>query len=74
MEDYREKIEKLPLERLTKLAQAYRVTIRQMESYQQDARIVAIMDVVDYTEVELAKKRAELAEIERLIQQCQQAQ
>lgn len=74
MEDYREKIEKLPLERLVMLAEVYRNTIRQIEDYRRDAEIVAFNNVVKYTDGELAKKKTELAEIESIIARLKKEQ
>jgi hypothetical protein len=72
MEDYREKIEKLPPERLRNLIAAYRITIRKLEEYNRDANTVAFLNVADYTGSELAKKKAELAEIEKILEHYNQ--
>jgi hypothetical protein len=67
MEDYRLKIENLPTEKLRDLADRYRKTIARLEAQQQDARIVAMQSVLEYTEQELTKKRHDLTEIEQLL-------
>ena len=72
MEDYREKIEKLPPERLRNLIAFYRTTIQKLEEYNRDARTVAFLNVADYTGSELAKKKAELAEIEKILERYTQ--
>ena len=68
MEDYHEKIEKLPPERLRNLIAAYRATIQKLEEYNREAQMVAFLHVADYTGRELAKKKAELAEIEKILE------
>lgn len=72
MEDYREKIEKLPPERLRNLIAFYRTTIQKLEEYNREAQMVAFLNVADYTGSELAKKKAELAEIEKILERYTQ--
>lgn len=71
MEDYRDKLEGLTLERLQALARRYRETIAKMEYGQREARAagsyISLAELVDYTDQEIAKKREDLAEIERLL-------
>ncbi len=68
MEDYREKVGKLPLEKLHMLVKVYKKTIRDLELQRRDAELVAMLTIVEYSDQELGKKRAELAEIEQIIE------
>lgn len=69
MDEYLEKLRKLPVERLEKLVKNYRVTIANLEARIHDANIVALNSVVDYSQQEVSKKRAELAIIEQILQE-----
>ncbi len=67
MEEYRGKLEKLPVEKLNKLVERYKTTITKLEDRHMEARQASMMAVVDYVEKELVKKREELAQIEQII-------
>lgn len=69
MDEYREKLAKLPLDRLKDLAKAYEKTIHYHQVTLRDATIVGMTKVIDYNQVELDKKTSELAEIQKLIQE-----
>ncbi len=68
LEDYKQKIENLPLDRLKNLAIQYGKTIRQLEIQRKEARYSANMRTVEYTDEQLAKKREELALIEAILE------
>jgi hypothetical protein len=68
MEDYIEKIKQLPDDRLRALIEVYRKTIAQLnEQYRQTVQ-VAMLTIAEYTKVEIEKKQAELAIIEKILQ------
>lgn len=67
MEDYRHKLEKLPGERLRDLADRYRETIARLELNLREARAAAMGKVAEYTELELAKKKQDLADVEQIL-------
>lgn len=71
MEEYRNKLEKLSVQRLQALVDRYRETIARMEFGQREAKAagnyISLNSLIDYTEQELIKKREELVEIERLL-------
>lgn len=69
MEDYIEKIKQLPDDRLQALIEVYRKTIAQLnEQYRQTIQ-VAMLTIAEYTKEEIDKKQAELAIIEKILQE-----
>ena len=71
MEDYREKLEKLPPERLIQLVKVYQNTIKGLQEQYDQATMVAMITVADYTKTQLDQKKAELAQIQELLKQHQ---
>ncbi len=67
MEDYREKLEKLSEIRLVQLAEVYRKTIKGLQEHYNQAHLVAMNDIANYTKAELEKKTRELADIEAML-------
>lgn len=74
MEDYREKIEKLPIERLQKLVSAYNETIRQLQERHKQAMLVAMLKDAEYSTSELIKKNEELAKIKQILEKRLQSE
>jgi len=68
MDDYFYKLESLPVERLEMLVKAYTKTIQSLEKRLREATFVAMDTDVSYCQRELAKKRPELARVEKLLQ------
>ena len=69
MEDYLEKIEKLPTEKLVALVKVYQATIKGLQEQYDQAMMVAMITVADYTQGELTKKKSELGQIEQMIKE-----
>jgi hypothetical protein len=67
MEEYREKIANLSLERLEGLAKVYERTIHSYEATIREAKVVGMIGVVEYNQKELDKKKAELTVIQEFI-------
>jgi hypothetical protein len=68
MEDYIDKIKLLPDDRLKALIEVYRKTIAQLnEQYRQTVQ-VAMLTIAEYTKEEIEKKQAELAILEKILQ------
>lgn len=67
MEEYKEKLEKLSLQRLKDLVKAYEKTIQSHEVTLREATIVGMGAIIEYNQKELEKKKAELAEIAKVI-------
>lgn len=71
MEDYIEKIRKLPDERLKLLSDNYRKTLAQLSDQYRLSIQAAMITVADYTKAEIDKKQAELDIIEQIIKERQ---
>jgi hypothetical protein len=69
MEEYQEKIAKLSLEKLEGLAKVYGRTIHEYEVTIREALVVGMTTIVDFNRQELQKKQAELAIIQKLIEE-----
>lgn len=67
MEDYIEKIKKLPDDRLTSLIDGYRKTLGKLNEQHRLAVQAAMINVADYTKGEIEKKEAELVVLEKLL-------
>jgi hypothetical protein len=67
MEDYIEKIRKLPDQRLQSLIEGYRKTIGMLDEQYRMAIKTAMIPVADYTKLEIDKKQAELEAIEKML-------
>ncbi|MDB5079053.1 MAG: hypothetical protein JWP00_977 [Chloroflexi bacterium] len=73
MEEYIEKIKKLPDDRLQALIENYRKTLTYLNTHYKQTIQVAMLLIADYTKVEMDKKQAELAILEKLMEERQQA-
>lgn len=69
MEDYIEKIKLLPDERLVALIKVYRKTIASLNEHYRQTIMVAMLTIAEYTKTEIDKKLAELAVIEKILQE-----
>ncbi|HEX2916407.1 MAG TPA: hypothetical protein VH186_36940 [Chloroflexia bacterium] len=74
MDEYREKIAKLSVERLSDLVEAYQKSISYLENQHREATVAAMLSVAQYTGDEIKKKKAELEIIEKILKERQQEQ
>jgi hypothetical protein len=65
--DYKEKIEKLPADKLQDLKERYEETISKHEKRLREANLVGMPQVADYQEMEIKKKKEELEIIEAIL-------
>jgi hypothetical protein len=68
MDEYLYKLEKLSIERLEMLVKLYTKTIQQLQLRIRDATVVALNSVIEYSQQEVARKQAELLEIEKILE------
>jgi hypothetical protein len=68
MEDYIEKIKLLTDDRLKALIEVYRKTIAQLTEQHRQTVQVAMLTIAAYTKEEIEKKQAELAILEKILQ------
>jgi len=68
IEEYRQKLENLPPDRLAKLVELYHKTIAGLEKRQRESRQMAATPIIEYLEQELKRKQMELVLIEQLVE------
>jgi hypothetical protein len=68
MDEYLYKLEKLSIERLEMLVKLYNKTIQHLQLRIRDATVVALNPVIEYSQQEVARKQAELLEIEKILE------
>lgn len=69
MDEYIEKIRQLPDDRLIALIKVYRKTLSSLNEHYRQTIQVAMLTIADYTKSEIDKKQAELAVIEKILQE-----
>lgn len=68
MDEYLQKLEKLPTARLEGLVKNYHKTIQSLEDRIRDAKVVGMYQIVDYSQQEVDKKKIEVATIENILE------